>query len=148
MSSNPFASFNIEIPTKYREAVIKYCRTGGKDKENTPEFSPFERQVDMWFTAFLIAVNKELDPMKETDTYKATDATILSTDQKRVSYLQLAVLGLTNDFSIISKDREVFEYCLGLANAGFPYLIQALDDPDERPLWSVLDLMESLSNND
>ncbi|MDP1773617.1 MAG: hypothetical protein Q8L15_15200 [Methylobacter sp.] len=140
MSANPFASFEIHLPKKYQESVKKYCRTGNKE---TPESAPFERQVDFWFMAFLIAVNKKLDPVKDLDTYNATAAHIL--DAKRISLMQLAVLGITERFEIISEHREVFNYCLELANAGMPHLIQVLNDPEDRPLWAILSEVESLT---
>jgi len=140
MSSNPFASFEIRLPVKYQEAVKKYCRTGNKE---TPELAPFERQVDFWFMAFLIAVNKQLEPEKESETYNATAAHIL--DHKRISFMQLVVLGMTEKFEILADHRAVFNYCLELANAGMPYLIQILNDPDDRPLWAILTELESMT---
>ncbi len=140
MSSNPFASFEIRLPTKYQESVKKYCRTSNKE---TPELAPFERQVDFWFMAFLIAVNKQLDPVKELETYNATAAHIL--DHKRISFMQLVVLGITEEFEILADHRAVFNYCSELANAGMPYLIQILSDPDDRPLWAILTELESLT---
>jgi len=146
MSNNPFAAFQIEIPKKYQDSVKKFCKTGdgGKDKWN-PEFTPFHRQVDFWYMAFLIAVNKELEPVKEADTYNATLGHILSSDSKRVDFMRLVVLGITEDFNILANDKEIFNYCLGLANAGIPHLIQILDDPDDRPLWAILGELELLT---
>ncbi len=143
MTNNPFASYNIEIPNKFRDSALKYCKTGGQ--QSTPEFSPFERQVDFWFMAFLIAVNKKMSPIKGTDTYNATNAAIFSTDSNRVALLQLSVLGLTKDFDKLADHRWVFDYCLGLANAGMPHLIQILSDPDDRPLWSILAEFEGMA---
>jgi hypothetical protein len=142
MSTNPFASFEIHIPKKYQETVKQFCRTSSRD---TPESVPFERQVDFWFMAFLIAVNKQLEPVKELDTYNATVASILSTDIKRVSYMQLTVLGITEKFEILADHRAVFNFCLELANAGMPHLIQVLRDPDDRPLWSILSEIDNLT---
>jgi hypothetical protein len=140
MSANPFASFEIRIPIKYQESVKKYCRTGNRE---TPESAPFERQVDFWFMAFLIAVNKQFEPVKEQDTYNATAAHIL--DSKQVNFMQLVVLGITEKFEILADDRTVFNYCLELANAGIPHLIQVLSDADDRPLWAILSEVESLT---
>jgi hypothetical protein len=142
MSANPFAAFEIHLPKKYQESVKKYCRTGNKE---TPESAPFERQVDFWFMAFLIAVNKQLAPIKEQDTYTAVTGVIFSTDAKRVSFMQLTVLGMTEKFEILADHRAVFNYCSELANAGMPHLIQILSDPDDRPLWSILGEVEGLT---
>lgn len=140
MSANPFASFEIRLPSKYQESIKKYCRTGSKE---SPELAPFERQVDLWFMALLIAVNKELEPVKEQETYNATAAHIL--DPKRINFMQLVVLGITEKFEILADPRVVFNYCLELANAGMPDLIQVLNDPEDRPLWAILTELESLT---
>lgn len=142
MNANPFASFNLDIPNQYREAVVNYSRTGGG--KNTPEFAPFKRQVDFWYLAFLIGVAKELEPEVESDTYNATPGTIFSSDQYRINHMLLAFLGKNPDLEALADYRKVFDYCLGVANAGMPYLIQILADPDERPLWSMFDELESL----
>jgi hypothetical protein len=140
MSANPYASFEIRLPTKYQESIKKYCRTGSKE---SPELAPFERQVDFWFMSLLVAVNKQLQPVKELETYNATAAHIL--EPKRVSFMQLVVLGLTEKFEILSDHRAVFNHCTELANAGMPYLIQVLSDPDDRPLWAILTEIEQLT---
>lgn len=143
MIANPFASYNIEIPNMYKDNIHKYCQSSGN--KNTVMYSPFERQVDLWFIAFLYAVNKKLTPEKVSDTYNATTAAILSSDPSRINTIQLSVLGLTKDIDYLKDPRRVFDYCLGLANAGIPYVIQALSDPEDSPLFSLTDLLESLS---
>lgn len=143
MKTNPFISYSIDIPNKYHDTVKKYCRSSGQ--QSNPEFAPFERQVDFWFTAFLIAVNKKLAPVKETDNYYATNASVFNNDLDRIGLMQLSVLGITKDFEKLANHRWVFDYCIGLANAGIPYLIEILKDPDERPLWAILEEFESIS---
>ncbi|SHE19777.1 hypothetical protein [methanotrophic endosymbiont of Bathymodiolus puteoserpentis (Logatchev)] len=151
MSNNPFTAFPIDIPKKYQEAIKKYCKTGeareGKQEKWKPEFTPFERQVDFWFMAFLIAVNKELEPIKGTDTYTPISGEILSRDPKRADFMRLVVLGITEKFDILADNKAIFNYCIGLANAGIPYLIQILEDPDDRPLWAILGELESLTES-
>ncbi|RLA53324.1 MAG: hypothetical protein DRR42_05175 [Gammaproteobacteria bacterium] len=142
MNANPFASFNVEIPKKYRDSVISYSRTGGN--KNTPEYAPFKRQVDFWYLAFLVGISKGLDPEPDSDTYNATPATIFSSDPYRINHMLLAYLGVTQDVESLANHRAVFDYCLGVANAGMPYLIQIMADPDERPLWSLFDELEGL----
>jgi len=149
MSINPFTAFPIDIPKKYQEAIKKYCKTGeareGKLEKWNPEFTPFERQIDFWFMAFLTAVNKELDPEKGVDTYTPITGEILSRDAKRADFMRLVVLGRTEDFNILADNKAIFNYCIGLANAGIPHLIQILDDEDDRPLWAILYELESLT---
>lgn len=143
MSNNPFASFEINIPTKYQDSVKKYCRTGNTDAKAIE--APFDRQIDFWFMAFLIAVNKGLAPVKDSKTYTVITGSIFDRDPKRVSFMQLTVLGITEKFEMLSDHRAVFNYCVELANAGIPELIQILSDPDDLPLWSILGELELLS---
>ena len=142
MNDNPFALYNVEIPNKYRDSVISFCRTGGN--KSSTEFAPFKRQVDFWYLSFLIGLSKGLNPESETDTYNATPATILSTNPYRISHMLLSYLGTTGNIETLSNYRAVFDYCSGIANAGMPYLIQIIADPDERPLWSLFDALEKL----
>jgi hypothetical protein len=140
MSDNPFASYNIEVPKKYAEDIKKFCQTaGGKE---TYEFTPFNRQVDFWYFALIYAVKKELDPVIEKETSNITPATILSTNIYRISHIQLAFLGATGSIEELAHHRKVFDYALSMANAGFPRVLQILRDPDERPLWQILDEIE------
>ncbi len=141
MSDNPFASYTIEVPKKYADDIKKFCKTaGGKE---TYEFTPFARQVDLWYFAFIFAVKKALDPVAEKETSNITAATILSTDNYRISHIQLAYLGATGSIEELASHRKAFDYALTMANAGFPHVLQILKDPDERPLWSVLDEIEA-----
>jgi len=142
MSDNPFASFSIELPKAYDDEIRKYCKSGGG--KVTPEFSPFERQVDFWYLAFLLGAAKRLDPKKEDDTYKITPASILSSDPYRIAYMQSVFLGLTKDVEGLASARNVFDFCNGLAMAGIPHLLQILRDEDQRPLWNVLDEIEEM----
>jgi len=137
MADNPFASYNVEIPKKYAEDVKKYCQSAGG--RVTLEFAPFKRQVDFWYYCFFVAVNRDLEPVSESDTSNITPASILSSDPYRISHIQLAFLGCGKDLDDLANHRGVFDYALAMANAGIPYVLQLLKDPDDKPLWSLLD---------
>jgi len=141
MSENPFASYNIEIPKKYSEEIKQYCKTAGN--KVSYEFAPFERQVDFWYFAFLYAVKKGLKPTSEPDTSNITPASIFGNDPYRISHIQMAFLGEHKDLAELSNHRKVLDYALQMANSGIPYVLQILKDPEERPLWSLFDEIES-----
>lgn len=141
MAENPFASYNVEIPKKYADDVKKYCQTAGG--KVTLEFAPFRRQVDFWYYSFIVAVNKGLDPIAESDTSNITPASILSNDPHRISHIQLCYLGRGENLTDLANHRGVFDYALAMANAGIPYVLQLLKDPDDKPLWSLLDDTET-----
>ncbi len=139
MSDNPFAAYNIEIPKKYAEDIKKHCQTGGG--RVTYEFAPFNRQVDLWYFAFIYAIKNGLEPVIEKDTSNITPAIILSGDSYRIDHIQLAYLAITS-IKELANHRKVFDYALSMANAGFPYVLQLLKDPDDKPLWTILDEIE------
>ena len=143
MSANPFAGFNLEIPNKYRESVLNFSQTGGNKK--SPEFAPFKRQVDFWYTAFLLGIAKGLDPEPDSDTYNATQGTIFSSEPYRIHHMQLAYLGRIGSIDSLADSRKVFDFCLGIANAAIPHLVSVLSEPDDRPLWSLFDELEGLA---
>lgn len=142
MEQNPFASFNVEIPKQYAEQVKSYCKTGSN--QDSYEYAPFERQVDMWYFSFIYALKKGLAPKQESETSNITPASILSTESFRISYIQLAYLGYHNGIEDLANHRKVFNFAQEMANAGLPYVINFLKNDDQRPIWNCLDEIESL----
>jgi hypothetical protein len=141
MSENPFSNFDIEMPKKYDEQIRVYCMTGGAGKSR--EQSPFDRQIDFWYCAFLLAVKHKLSPVLEKDTYKVIAGTILGTDSYRITHIQAAYLAITEDFDGLADNRKVFDFALTMANAGIAKLLQVLGDTDQKPLWNILDEVEN-----
>ena len=142
MSDNPFSGFNVEMPKKYADQIKRFCVTGASSTSG--DLTPFDRQVDFWFCAFVLAVKKELTPVEEQDTYNVTAASILSTDPYRVTHIQAVYLSFTKDVTGLADNRKVFDFAINLANAGIPLLIQILDDNDQKPLWNILDEIETM----
>ena len=142
MSDNPFSNFNIEMPKKYADQIKRFCVTG--TSSTSGDLTPFERQVDFWYCAFVLAVKQELPPVEEQETYNVIAASILSTDSYRVTHIQAAYLSLTKDVAGLADNRKVFDFAIRLANAGIPQLIQVLDDIEQKPLWNILDKTEEL----
>jgi len=146
MEQNPFASYNIEIPKQYAEQVKKYCKTGSS--QESYEYTPFERQVDLWYFSFLYALKKGLPQKVESESSNITPASILSTDSYRISHIQLAYLGYHSGIEDLANHRKVFNFAQEMANAGLPYVINLLQNDEQRPLWNCLDEIESLMSKD
>lgn len=142
MSENPFATYNIEVPKKYSEEIKKFCKTAGG--KVTYEFAPFDRQVDFWYFAFIYAIRKSLDPVVEKNTSNITPASIFASDPYRITHIQMAFLGKMGDLEQLANHRKVFDFATQMANAGIPYVLQILNDPDDddRPLWRLFDEIE------
>lgn len=138
---NSFANYQISIPTKYQDKVKKYCRTGGTGSETFN--APFKRQIDLWFLAVCVAFKEGLLREKVRDTYNATTAAILSNDSYRIHLLYLIALADSKDEGILTEPKAVLDICTEYANVGIPYIIQLLDDPDQKPIWNMFDYLES-----
>lgn len=141
MHSNPFASYDIDISKKYQESIKRFCQTGTRASYN---IAPFERQVDFWYYSFLLAVREGLSPVYESDTYHPIQASILSSDPHRITHIQLAFFAVTRDIHALADHRKVFNFAIGMANAGIPRLIQILSDSSDEPLWNLLEFNEGL----
>ncbi|MGE6569714.1 hypothetical protein ACQKE9_14350 [Shewanella vesiculosa] len=137
---NHFANYQISIPTKFQDKIKKYCRTGGTSVDTFN--APFKRQVDFWFVALCIAFKEGLLKEKEKDTYNATTAAILSNDSYRIHMMYLIALADFKDENILTDPKAVFDICTEYANVGIPYLIELLDDQDQKPLWNIFDYLE------
>lgn len=137
---NYFANYQIAIPVKYQDKIKKYCRTGGLDVDTFN--APFKRQVDLWFVALCISFKEGLIKEKVKETYNATTAAILSNDSFRVHLMYLIALSDTKDENILTDSKAVFDICSEYANAGIPYLLELLDDPDQKPIWNMFDYLE------
>ncbi len=141
---NPFANYTIHMPSAYQERIKRFCSTGTGMKES-PEYVPFERQVDLWFMALTLAVNKGLDPIVCKDNYNATPAGILSNDSYRALLMQMIAISHYGDVAVLADSRKVFDLCLSYANAGIPYVLDILESDDTSPMWSLLENLEELA---
>lgn len=135
---NPFESYQIAIPSKYSEKVKQFCKQS--NSTTTPEYAPFNRQVDFWYFAFLYAVKENLPPDHITDTSNITAASIL--DDYHINHIQMAYLAKNLDIEKLIDSRAIFNYASDMAYAGIPHVIQLLMDDDEKPLDNLFFYLE------
>lgn len=140
MTDNPFAGFDIRVPTQYHEGVKKFCQKSNSGV--SVEFAPFDRQVDFWFAALAYAASQGLDPEPAAETTKIIEGSILSSDPHRITLIQLIYLSITDSMEGLANPRGVINFVSELANAGVPRLLQILDSKDDKPLYSLLDVYE------
>jgi len=142
MAENPFASFSVEIPREYHEEVKKFCKTSGA--QVSYEYAPFSRMVDFWYFCFMTAVKEGYEPKESgPGAVNITAASILSTDQYRITHIQLVFLAHCEDHEQMFDHRKVFDFATKKANAAMPYVLTMLKDKDDNPLWSLLDYIEA-----
>ena len=143
--NNPFQSYNIEYPKKYSNPVKSFCKTAGQNESE--EYAPFPRQVDLWYFCFLYAVNRNLEPSldKEQST-NITAASILSNDAYRIAHIQLVYLAKTESLVELVNHRAAMDYANQMAAAGMPYVLQLLGDSDDLPINNLNAEIESIKS--
>lgn len=141
---NPFSNYQIAIPKQYSEEVKKFCKQSEPRAQG--EFTPFNRQVDLWYFAFIYAVktNIKLQHFSTNDVSNITAASIL--EDYHVKHMQMVYLADNQDIEKLDEAREMFNYVSALANAGIPHVLQILNDIEEgKPLYNLLDTIEEHS---
>lgn len=139
---NIFAPYPVTMPSNYQESIKNYVSTGTKNQSR--ENAPFNRQIDFWYMALCLAFNKGLTGTKEKSTYNAITGEILSRNPYRIAQIQMIALTVTNDETVLSSPKEMWDICINLANSGIPLLLSILDDTDANPLQNIFDELEEL----
>lgn len=140
---NPFASYTIAVPKKYSDEIKKFCKQSETKVQG--EFTPFNRQVDFWYFAFIYAVQMKLSPdyIPNSEMSNITAASIL--DNYHINHIQMVYLANYLDIEKLDDSRDIFNYTAALANSGMPHVLQILNDIEEgKPLFNILDYIENL----
>lgn len=142
---NPYANSDISIPESFRENLEGYVqrREGGRA---TPLNQPFQRNVDIWFFALMLAVKKGLKPDYPTGKYyKAAEGVVLGSDSWRPDAMTLLAIAESGDPRIVERPNEMMKIASGYANAGFPLLFSMLNSRGEdTPLDHLCEEIEGM----
>jgi len=136
---NPFQNLELRIPGAYQKEMDRFSQTqpGGGQKPS-PDDSPFERQIDIWFLAVCIGARKG-KRTKLVNPHKFITGEILAQDPYRVELLELLAISITNDAFIIEKQAEVINIANELAATGLPEVIELLNEGNAKPIWNLTD---------
>ena len=112
----------------------------------SPDDSPFERQVDIWFLAVCIGARRGRKS-QVIKPHRFMTGEILSRDPFRIELLELLAISFTNDPWILEKPNEMMDLANELAATGLPEVFDLLKDGNAKPIWNLQDnLLEALSN--
>lgn len=137
---NPFAGLDILIPEDFRDKISTYVQRR-EGSRATPLNQPFDRNVDIWFFAIILALKKGLKPSAQIGKgYKAAEGVVLGSDSWRATTLTLISISETNDPTIVDRPSEMMKIVTSYANAGFPLLFSILESRgDETALDHLCD---------
>ena len=145
--TNPFQNLELRIPEAYRGEVDRFCQTQpGGGARPSPDDSPFERQVDIWFLAVCIGARRGRRS-QVIKPHRFMTGEILSREPFRIELLELLAISYNNDPWILEKPNEIMDLANEFAATGFPELFGLLKDGYAKPIWNLTDnLLETLSN--
>lgn len=136
---NPFQNLELRIPEEMREDVDLFCQTqpsGGT--KPSPDDSPFERQLDIWFLAVCLGANAK-KRTKLTKHHRFITGEILSRDPYRIELLELLAIAYSNDPWILQRPSEMIEMANEFAASGFQRLFNLLKEGNAKPIWNLTD---------
>lgn len=122
-------------------ARVHHQRLGGFVSRSPQDSQPFARQVDAWWAAIAIGVQRRERIPLQTDQVKFNDGSILSTDPWRITHLELLALAEGGD-EMLDNPVEVIRMVSEYANAGFPHLLEHLTGQPEPTLNLMMKLSE------
>jgi hypothetical protein len=124
--ANPFDRTELFIATEYHPAI-----TATVDRADG--YKAFRRQVDAWWLALAIGVQRDQRRELPSERVKFIDGTIFSSDPWRITHLQL--LGLIW-FGPDALDRpsDIITAANEYANGGFDWIVATVDGAPNRTL--------------
>ncbi|KZC99937.1 MULTISPECIES: hypothetical protein [unclassified Thalassospira] len=124
---NPFAGLDIAILDDFREKIDTYVQRR-EGQRASPLNQPFNRNVDIWFFAIMLAVQNGLKPTEvKGKTYKAAEGVVIGSDSWRPTALTLLAIAESEDPNIVDRAGDMMRIANSYANAGFPLLFSMLD---------------------
>ena len=143
---NPFQNLELRIPEVYRDEIERFCQTqpGGWSRPS-PEDSPFERQIDIWFLAVCLgARSAKRTPVARSQSHRFITGELLSRDPHRIELLELLAISFTKDPWIIERPSEIMNLANDLAATGLPQVLEMLNDGNAKPIWNLSDRLIEL----
>ncbi len=139
MSYNPFAQYDLRVPTHFHDDISRFSRTfkTAGEKAN-PLDSPFERYVDVWMLAVCIGASegRTID-LRGPAAHPFITGVVLASDPDRIELLELLAIGHTGNPYVITEPKRVIDLANGFAAAGMPTVIDMLRGTHSRPLWNI-----------
>lgn len=132
---NRYASQDLFIARTHHERLSGFVSRSEQDSQ------PFARQVDAWWVAIAIGVQRGERIPLPTDQVKFNDGGILNSDSWRITHLELLALAEGGE-EMLDKPVEVIRMASEYANAGFPHLLDHLMGQPEPTLNLMMRLGE------
>ncbi|MBI2830758.1 MAG: hypothetical protein HYX79_00675 [Chloroflexi bacterium] len=137
--TNPFQNLDLEIPETLRPEVERFCQTqpsGGA--KPSPDDSPFDRYIDIWFFAVCVGARRGKGP-KVKNSHRFITGEILSRDPYRIELLELLAIADSTNPWILENPAGIIDLANNLAAVGLPEVVEMLNDGTAKPIWNLTD---------
>lgn len=124
--ANPFDRSELYIATEYHGAITSTVDRADENKA-------FRRQVDAWWLALAIGVQRNHRISLPVDRTKFMDGTIFGSDPWRITHLQLLGL-LWFGADALDRPGDIIAVANEYANAGFDWIVATTDGAGNRTL--------------
>ena len=140
-----FATMDIMIPKKIHKEFYDVYAKGQKNKTADTKSVPFERNLDLWFLGFCIAVKKDLNPVEiPGQKVRGVQGVVFANNQDQemiIKHIMIQREGL----DILLNPSKMHKIANDLSNAGIAELkLMIKDDPDETELDNILNCLKDL----
>ena len=144
--TNPFVTMEINAPVEFQEHFRRFSQTTGASSVGELDRKPFPRMVDFWFIALCVAVKKGLKPVsfEGMQTYKAVEGPQIASPEWRAHALKLIAIAETGNPEVVKEPRRVLEIANGLAFAGMPHVLEALNEAPDEEVFGLSDALKKL----
>lgn len=134
---------DLRIPSAEYEAIRRFTMTkGGEGGTKDPDQSPFNRYVDLWWTALCVgAQENKRTKAPEWHTFVRAGE-VLPSNPWRIFQLQLLGVGFTGTIEILRQPGELISLANELAATGLPILIEEMVGKGI-PIWAVSDFLRT-----
>lgn len=124
--ANPFDRTELFIAEEFHPLI-----TASVDRADG--YKPFRRQIDAWWLALAIGIQRDLRKQFTGGRIKFIDGTIFSSDPWRITHLQL--LGLTwYGEQALDRPTDIINAANEYANAGFDWIVETTEGSPNRTL--------------
>lgn len=138
--ANPFDRSELLIAREFHETIIGAVdRTDGR--------APFKRQVDAWWLAMTIGIQRGSRKPHTPDRVKFVEGTIFGSDPWRITHLQL--LGLVwFGPDALAQPSDIVTAANEYANAGFEWVAGTVSGQPNRTLAMYNGIADVLDDGD
>jgi len=137
-----FATLDIMVPKTLHSDLYKvYVKEKGKDTKR----APFERNLDLWFFGFCLAIKKGLNPVESSgQTVRAVQGVVFSNNKQHELIIK-HIMVQREGVEILLDPSRMHKTANELSTSGLAELKAILTkDPDELELDNLLDSIVDL----